>query len=198
MAKQIVIAIGREYGSGGHVIGKILAEKLGIEYYDRNLLSKMDEELGLNLEDSEFNDEVVSKPIVTRHVRGMSNSFEENIADLEFEFLKNKAKEGKSFIIIGRCAEYILKDVKGMISIFVCADEEDKINRIMDRHNIDEKSARAKMLRHDTTRKKYHEQHTETEWGRANAYDVCINASRLGVEGTANALHEYVSRCIDK
>ncbi len=118
MEKQLIISLGREFGSGGHVIAQKLAERYQIPLYDRDLLEKIASEKNINSDDFEKYDEKRRNPFLTRTVRGYSNSPEENIARMQFDFIKRKAAAGDSFVIVGRCAETILKENPYMISIY--------------------------------------------------------------------------------
>ena len=190
---QLIIAISREYGSGGHEIGKMLAEHFQLDFYDHNLLDEMFglehvEKKGLRM----F--EEVPKFGLTRTVRGMSSSPEHNLSEKQFEYIENMAKEGRSFVICGRCAESILKDYKGMISFFVLGDYECKLNRIMQRRNMNGKEAALAISRHDKKRKAYHNYYCDGKWGDSRLYDLSINSSRLGINGTANLLINYIKQ----
>lgn len=193
MEKQHIISISREYGSGGHYIASALAKKFNLPIYDHSLLDHMAEEKGMNLANLRNYDGGTKKPFVHRTVRGMSNSPEEALAMMQFDFLKEKAKSGESFVVVGRCAEEILKDNEGLISIFVWGDEDVKKQRIMDVRGIDEKEAKKAMERHDRERRAYHNQYCDSKWGDRRTYDVCINSSVLGLDGTIEVLENYIS-----
>lgn len=193
MGKQFIVAIGREFGSGGHEIGELLAKKLDVKFYDRNLLEHLAESKELDVDLLERFDEKTSKPFISRRVRGHSTSVEENIAHMQFEFIKELADKGESFVIIGRCAEEVLRYRPELISVFVSADENAKVKRIEERYNLNEAQAKSKMSRHDANRKKYHNNHSSFKWGDSRGYDICINSSRLGVEKTVDALYQYVN-----
>ena len=123
---QIIISICREYASAGHIIGQKLAERMGISFYDSNLLDEMaaaDADNKLNIDRMQKFDEQ-PKPFFARTVRGMKGSPEENVAQIQFDFLRYKAESGESFVIVGRCAEEALSGFPCLIKIFVLADEE--------------------------------------------------------------------------
>lgn len=109
MAEQIIIAIGREFGSGGHEIAEKLSELYGIKLYDKNILQNIAEAKNVDVASYEKYDEVPKKMIFSRTVKGLSNSMEENIAQLQFRYLEDKANAGESFVVVGRCAETMLK-----------------------------------------------------------------------------------------
>ena len=142
MDKQFIVAIGREFGSGGHEIGKQLAAKLGVNFYDRNLLDHMWDGLDIDADEFEKYDEKSKTPFLTRRVRGHSSSLEENLAQMQFDFIKEKADSGESFLIVGRCAEAVLRRRSELISIFVIADEHAKLKRIEEKYDLFIQSSR--------------------------------------------------------
>ena len=122
MAKQRIIAIGREYGSGGHKIGEILAKKYGIPLYDKDMIEVIAKEKNLDLDELKKYDEIPRNRLFSRTVNGFTNSPEETISQMQFDFLREKANSGESFVVVGRCATSILKDNENMVSIFVTGD----------------------------------------------------------------------------
>lgn len=192
MDRQIIISIGREFGSGGHAIAEIVAKDLGINMYDRNMLDEIAREKGIDVDSLHRFDEKPRNPFLSRSVRGYSSSMEENLAQLQFEFIKNKADSGESFVIVGRCAEHVLKDRDSVISIFVLGDKQEKIARVKAKYDLDREEALTKMTRHDKKRKAYHNSYTDSKWGDSRGYDLCVNSSRLGVEGTAKFIESYI------
>lgn len=196
MNKQVIISIGREYGSGGHDIADALAERFGLDLYDVNLLREIAVERGLDASLLEKYDEVPKKRIISRSVRGYSNSPEENIANIQFEYLQKKAAEGKSFVVVGRCSEAILKEYDGLITIFVLADKDVKLERISTIRKMSYAEAEATMNRHDKKRKEYHNYYCTGKWGDSRNYDISINSSKLGIDGTIDFLEAYIKERI--
>lgn len=192
MEKQLIIALGREFGSGGHVIARKLAEKYQIPLYDRNLLDHIADEKNINAHNLAKYDENRRNPFLTRTVRGYSNSPEENLARMQFDFIEKKADSGESFVIVGRCAETLLKGNPHMISIFVIGDMEQKILRTMECNNISREKAKKKIEQHDKKRKAYHNHYCSFKWGDSRNYDLTINSSKLGIDETTRIVGEYV------
>ncbi len=185
---QFIISIGREYGSGGHEIATVLADKFGVPLYDRNMLDQMAERNGIDSEELHKHEEMKRKGL-TRTVRGHSSSVQDSIAQLQFGFIRDKAASGESFVVVGRCAENVLRDNPALISIFVRGEEAVKTERISRLYKLNALEAKAKMLRHDKKRKAYHNYYSKLKWGDSRGYDLCINSSLLGVEKTAEALY---------
>ncbi len=196
MDQQIIITVGREFGSGGHEIARQLAEQLNLHFYDRSMLDEVAKATNVEVEFLEKYDEKPRKLFGSRRVGAFSNSMEEIIAELQFENLRQKAESGESFVIVGRCAESVLKDVKGLISVFILGDLQEKVKRIQERYQLDEQEALFKLKRHDKKRKQYHNFHAEGKWGDSRTYDICINSSRLGIEKTVELLKCYVEERI--
>lgn len=196
MSEQVIISIGREFGSGGHEIAEKLAKRFGLTMYDVNILREIAVERNIDAAVLEKYDEVPKKRLISRNVRGYSNSPEENIANLQFEYLQKKAKEGKSFVVVGRCSEAILKEYKGLISIFILADKECKIARIKKLRNISDAEAEFVINRHDRKRKEYHNYYCTGKWGDSRNYDISINSSKLGIDKTADYIESYINERI--
>ena len=194
--KQVIISIGREFGSAGHEIAEALAEKYQMKLYDYHLLREIADEKNVHVAELEPYDEIPKKGFGYRTVKGYSNSPQENIAYMQFNHLKKRAAQGRSFIVVGRCAEEALKDYKGLISIFILGDMDKKIERIMRLHNVSEKKAKEMIIEQDKKRKAYHNYFCEGKWGDSRNYDFSINSSKLGVEATIELLEDYINRRI--
>lgn len=192
MEKQIIITIGREYGSGGHEIGRKLAERLHMSFYDRNILDEIAYGKNVDAEKLAKYDEVPKTMFLSKTVRGFSNSPEENIAQMQFEYIREKAASGESFVIVGRCADYILRESEALLSVFITGDYESKLERVMERRNFSAKQAAVTIDRHDKNRKAYHNHYCTTKWGDSRNYDMCINSNILGIDGTVDLLENFV------
>ncbi len=192
MEKQIIISIGREYGSGGHYIAETLSKRFDIPLYDHNLLDEIAAERNIDSGELKQYDEVPKKRLLSRTVNGYSNSPEENVANLQFDYIRKLSEQGKSFVVVGRCAEKVLKDNPNMVSIFILADNEAKIKRICQVRNMSESDAAAAMYRHDKHRKAYHNYYCEGKWGDSRCYELCVNSTRLGLDRTAEIIEAYI------
>lgn len=193
MAKQTIISISREFGSGGHDIAEQLAESFHLNMYDRSLLSEIAKDMDMNVEVLKKYDESPRNYILTRRVGKYSNSMEDILVEKEFEFIRKKAEEGESFMIVGRCAETILRQFDGLISIFITGDKSYKLGRVMEHFSLNETDALAKMAKIDRKRRQYHNRYSDHKWGDSRFYDMCINASPLGISGTAKILEHYIN-----
>lgn len=194
MDKQVIISVGREFGCSGHVIAEKLADIFGIPFYDKNLLSQMAEENGMDHDYVKKFDEKPKNKLIYRKVNGYSSSPEENVANMQFDYIRKMAEEGKSFVIVGRCAETKLRDFPELISIFVLGKKEEKIKHVMEKFNLDEEAAKHLMQREDWKKKTYHNYYCKGKWGDARNYDLTIDSGRLGVDGTVELLVDYIKR----
>ncbi len=198
MAEQTIISISREFGSGGHEIAKKIAKDLDLKFYDRKMLDEIADSLDVKVELLEKYDEKPRNFFMTRRIGKHTNSMEEILAELQFDYIQEKAASGESFVIVGRCAETVLKDFDGLISIFISGERQFKIQRVMDQFQLNESDAVIKMARHDRKRKQYHNRHSEHKWGDSRFYDVCMNSAYLDVAGTADILEQYIKERLKK
>lgn len=192
MGKQKIVAVSREYGSGGHYIAMQLAQRLGLSIVDYDVFYEMAKEKGIDLHKMKAYDESKKKPFIHRTVRGMSNSPEEALAQMQFDFMRQKASSGESFVIVGRCADSILKEYDGLVSFFITGDVDARVKRIQEVRGFNETDALAAVRRHDRSRRAYHNHYTDRKWGVAHNYDMCINSSRIGIEKTIDMIEAYI------
>lgn len=196
MGKQLIIALGREFGSGGHVVARMIAEHYQIPIYDSNILKDVADEKNIEADELKKYDENPKNPLLSRTVHGFSNSPEENIARMQFEYIKNKADKGESFVIVGRCGESILKDNPNMISVFILGDTEQKILRTMERNGITRDKAKKMNEQNDRRRKIYHNHYCDGKWGDSRNYEISVNSSKIGIEETAKVVIDYIEKRI--
>lgn len=194
MGKQLIISIGREFGSGGHEIAEMLAEKFGLDLYDSNLLGEIATEKNVDSSHLEKYDEVPKNRIFSRIVKGYSNSMEENIANMQFDFLQKKASKGDSFVVVGRCSETILKSYPTLVSIFILGDWNHKVERVKKLYNLSDTEAEIFIRKQDRKRKMYHNYYCEGKWGDSRNYDLSVNSSKLGEKETAEMLANYIMK----
>lgn len=192
MDKQLIISVGREFGSGGHVIAEALAKRFDLPLYDTNLLDHVTEERNLEQGSLHQYDEKPKRTLMYRTVRGYSSSPRENVANMQFEYLYRMAQEGKSFVVVGRCSETKLKEFPGMVSLFILGDRAAKIRRVMEKYNLTEDQARQMMKTEDWKRKSYHNYYCKGKWGDSRNYELSVNSSKLGIDRTVDLLEDYI------
>lgn len=199
--KNFVISIGRQLGSGGKEIAEKLGKKLQIPTYDKKLLEIAAKESGLDTTVFEKADESESNTFFGSvfSIHGSLSNFlpgggscmeNDQLFQIQSEAIRLLAQK-ESCIIIGRCAEYVLRDHPNMISIFITADSNDRIKRIAEKELIDENSAKEKMEKGDKKRRSYHDYYATAHWGEAQSYDLCINSSRLGIDSTVDFIYNF-------
>lgn len=196
MDKQLIISVSREFGSGGHEIADILAKRFDIPIYDSNLLEEIANAKNMDIEKMQKYDEKPKNIFLSRRVRGYSNSLSEVLAQIQFDYIRELANKGESFVIVGRCAETVLKHHEALVSIFVLADKEDKIARVSRHNEISRSEAEAMISMQNKKRKMYHNRYCDDKWGDSRNYDMCINSAKLGVERTADVLENYIKECV--
>ena len=197
-----VITIGRQFGSGGREIGEKVAEHFGISCYDNELLSRAAKESGFCEEMLENHDERPTSSFLYNLVMD-TYSFGYNASHFvdmpishkvflaQFDTIKKIAKEGPC-VIVGRCADYALSDFKNSVHIFIYGSEDTKIKRIMKKYDLDSSKARDMCNKKDKQRQSYYNYYSSKKWGRSDTYDLSVNSARLGIDGTANLLAQYV------
>ena len=190
--KQIIVAIGREHGSGGHYIAQMISRVLGVRLYDKKSIEA-------EVVDQGYSPEIISqmdaRPVhffTSRRIGKYSNSLEVNVAERTFQMLQAKAAQGESFVVLGRCGEQVLKNNPNCISIFICGNPQFKLGRIMEKLNLDTEQAIEEIKSVDRSRKNYHNYYCDTKWGDARGYDMTVKSDVLGCEKTAQMLTAYI------
>ncbi|SFU35418.1 cytidylate kinase-like family protein [Butyrivibrio sp. M55] len=199
-----IITIGRQFGSGGREIGEMVADHFGIKCYDKELLSRAAKESGFCEEMIQNHDERPTNSFLYNLVMDTysfgynSSSFVDmpishKVFLAQFDTIKKIAKE-EPCIIVGRCADYALSDLPNVLNLFIYGDEECKIKRIRERFSdiTSNEKAREMMIKKDKQRQSYYNYYSSKKWGRADSYDLCINSSILGIEGTVKLIIQYV------
>ena len=189
----VVITIAREYGSGGRYIGSLVAKKLGIKLYDKEFIEKMSKDTGLSEDYIEDNEQKRSVLDVFNNGYYATLNNADELFIKESEFIKDIASK-ESCIIIGRCADFILKDNKNMLKVFVNNSMENKIKRAVEFYNIDKSSAEKEISRINKLRANHYKYYTEKEWRDPANYDICINSDAIGVERAAELICDIVNK----
>ncbi len=200
--QNIIINVGRQLGSGGRVIAKKLADDFGCGFYDRELLNLAAKESGFNEEFFEENDEKKGffQSLFHAHAPFVSdNSFYNNKLSQEslFQFQSDairKAAENNSCVFVGRCADYVLRDFKNMVSVFITANLDERAKRVAKRYDCTVEEAEKIIERKEGVRSSYYNYYTGKEWGHSSSYDLCINSSLLGIDETEAFIKEFVKR----
>ncbi len=196
--KTRIITIGRRFGSGGRLIGKAVAEKLGLPFYDKEIIEKAAKESGLcdsfleNFEQTPTSSLLYS--LVMNAQNGgfyMGKPVELMAYEAQINAVRSAASAGEC-VIVGRCADYILKDDYDVASFFITASPEYRARIVAGREGITLKDAQAKIVRMDKARASYHNYHAETKWGASDSYELCIDSEKISESSAAELIVSYL------
>ena len=198
----MIITIGRQLGCGGHYISEQLAKRLNMPFYDKELLFKAAQLSGLDAELFERVDENVRGQLssglfgfryyfVMEGVPYYGGLSGEELFRIQSDAIKYLSSQGPC-LILGRCADYVLRDRNDVFNVFICADEADRMERIAEENKLAMKDARNMMIKSDKQRSIYYDFYTSNEWGFSDSYHVCINTSVFGLDGTVTFLEKMI------
>jgi cytidylate kinase len=200
-SNRLIINIGRQLGSGGHDIGRMLALDFGAKYYDRELLNLAAKESGLSEHFFEEHDEKKSFLRSFLHLpNGMSNNYsrqdfsQDSFFKFQSDAIRKAAQEG-SCVFVGRCADYVLRDFKNVVNVFITASIDFRINQIMAKQGFsDTFHARRYIEQREARRADYYNYYTGKKWGHATSYDLCIDSSILGLVETEKFIAQFIRK----
>lgn len=207
MNRNLVITIGRQSGSRGKMIGQKLAEAMGVKCYDKELLAEAAKNSGLCEELFETHDEKPTNSflyslVMDTYSLGYTTSaymdmpINHKIFLAQFDTIKKIADE-ESCVIVGRCGDYALADYPNAVSVFITGDEEDKIAYLAELYQTSPSKARDIMIKTDKQRSSYYNYYTSKKWGDAKSYDLCVNSSALGVDGTIKIIQAFAKEKLE-
>ena len=202
MEKKLIITIGRQFGSGGYDVGKLLAEKLGIDFYDKELIGRAAKESGINPELFARADEQPTNSFLyslSLGTVGLHTGFmatpdyltNDKLFALQSETLRSIAQE-HSCVIIGRCADYVLRDHPNMVSVFIHSDIERRVARVSQCAEMNAEQARQAIKKTDRRRASYYSYFTDRNWGGVDNYDLSIDSGRVGIEGAVEVIAKFL------
>ncbi|MBN7774372.1 AAA family ATPase [Clostridium aminobutyricum] len=201
MNKRIV-TISRQYGSGGRLVGQRLAEDMGVPFYDKALLDRIAEESGFSKELIENAEMKAKNSFIYTLATSLGGSGETGIEGLslndrfflaQVEVVRKIAVEGPC-VIVGRCADYILKDQPQVTNFFICADMTERIKRSVQEYGLSEKNSEHEIQKIDKARANYYTYHTGQKWGDVTNYHMTVNSGNIALEDIASLLEEYLER----
>ena len=198
MKGNLVITIGRQCGSGGKVIGQLIAEKLGVKCYDKELLTLAAKQSGLCEELFETHDEKPTSSflyslVMDTYSLGYTTSaymdmpINHKIFLAQFDTIKKLADQ-ESCVIVGRCADYALADYPNMVSVFITGDDDHRIDRLTELYKVEPAKAKDIMAKTDKKRASYYNYYSNKRWGDPRSYDLCLNSSSVGPDGAVEAI----------
>ena len=202
--KKLIITIGRQYGSGGNEIGRKLAEELGIDFYDKNILRMNSDESGIKESYFHLADEKAGSRLLYRIVSGMTPEMREpsfgsdlisadNLFRFQSEVIRKLAEE-QSCVIVGRCADYVLEDADNieLVRIFIYSDMDARIRRVKEKELYAPEDIKKNVKRIDKERRNYYRYYTGRGWADPENYDLLINTSTAGIKGSVRMIEEYI------
>lgn len=192
---NVIVTVAREYGSGGRYVAKLFAEKLSLKFYDKKLIEIISNETGLSAEYIEENEQNIHGDLLsnfnTQYYNNLSN--DDNLFIAESKAIEKIADNG-SCVIVGRCANNILKEKENVINIFLYSDDEHKVKRATKYYGVDEKNALKVINKVNKNREKHYNYYTHEKWRDVANYDLSINVDKLGVEKTAEMIAEFIKQ----
>ena len=200
--KHIIICVGRQLGSGGHDIARMLAADFNAKYYDQELLNLAAKESGFSEKFFEANDEQrgIFRSLFHLHASHVSdnnlyqNNFsQESLFKFQSDAIEKAANEG-SCVFVGRCADYVLRNRDNVVNIFISASKRFRIEQIMAKQKLDFSAARKFMQQREAKRAAYYNYYTGKKWGAAESYDLCIDASILGLQATERLIADFIRK----
>ena len=200
--ESIIINVGRQLGSGGHDIGRMLALDFQAKYYDRELLNLAAKESGFSERFFEQNDEKKGFfkgffNLQPSHPSGgnlyKSNLSQESLFQFQSDAIRKAAKEGNC-VFVGRCADYVLRDFKNTVNVFITASMEYRIEQIMNKQHLEHDEAQKYIEQKESDRAAYYNYYTGKKWGYSESYDLCIDSSKLGLMETEKIIAEFIRK----
>ena len=189
-----IIAIGRELGSGGRTIGRTVASRLGIPYYDREIIDKTAEESGLAIDFVESNEQKITGDLLYKFGMGMSYGYGNQIMPIsnqiyraQMKVIKELADKGPC-VIVGRCADYILKDYENLMRVFIYSDINHRIERAVRFYGMNEQNAKKTINKSDKERARHYNLFTDNTWGDRRNYDLMLDSGYLGLDKCADLI----------
>jgi cytidylate kinase len=197
-----IVTVGRQYGSGGRYVARLLAEKLGIPFYDKELLAEVSKDSGLDKELLEEHDEKNARNFLFSMMSGtqsigdsgamyMDMPLNHRIFLAQFDTIRRIASEGPC-VIVGRCADYVLRDQEHVLNVFIKASQEERIRRVVEYYGVDPLKAEERLRKADKQRASYYNYYATGTWGNVENYDLCVDTGSLGITGAVELLAECV------
>jgi CMP/dCMP kinase len=190
----MIITIGRQHGSNGREIARLLADKLGVKCYDKEIVDEAAKHSDFSRElINAYDEKRMSAFLLHAGGYGLNENFRLNmeVVSAQFDAIRDIASK-EDCIFVGRCADYVLADRKDLVSVFILGDTDARIKCLEQRQGLDEAQARKKIKEVDKDRSSFYKYYSDQIWGDAQNYDLCVNSSKLGIEGTVDTILAYI------
>ncbi|MBR5679437.1 MAG: cytidylate kinase-like family protein [Clostridia bacterium] len=198
-----IVTIARQYGSGGREVGRLLSERTGWKFYDKDLITLAAQKSGLSSEALQNVDEKAANSLLYTLALGSSVynhglehvnlPINDRLFVVQSEIIKELAATGEGAIIVGRCADYVLAGRENLVRVYITADFDFRVKAVMERHELSQNAARDLIVKTDKRRANYYSYYTGEKWGRADKYDLVISTDRIGLEGAATLIQTYMA-----
>ena len=198
-----VVTIARQYGSGGRDVGRLLSERTGLKFYDKDLITMAAQKSGMSSEALQKADEkaansllytlALGSSIYNHGVEHVNLPINDRLFVVQSEIIKELANSGEGAIIVGRCADYVLAGMENLVRVYITADFDYRVKSVMERHELSQNAARDLIVKTDKRRANYYSYYTGEKWGRADKYDLVISTDRIGLEGAVSLIQTYIA-----
>ncbi|MBQ3708743.1 MAG: cytidylate kinase-like family protein [Clostridia bacterium] len=199
-----IVTIARQYGSGGREVGRLLSERTGWKFYDKDLITLAAQKSGLSSEALRNVDEKAANSLLYTLALGSSIynhglervnlPINDRLFVVQSEIIKDLAATGEGAIIVGRCADYVLAGRDNLVRVYITADFDSRVKTVMERHELTEAAAKDLIVKTDKRRANYYSYYTGEKWGRADKYDLVISTDRIGIDGAASLIADYIAK----
>lgn len=200
--KNYIVTIARQYGSGGRECGKKLSELTGYKFYDKDLITLAAQKSGLSTDTLQTVDEkaassllytlALGSSIYNHGVDSVNLPINDKLFVVQSEIIKELSNSGEGAIIVGRCADYVLSGRENLVRVYITADFDSRVQTVMQRHNLTQPQAKDLIIKTDKRRANYYSYYTGDKWGKADKYDLVISTDRIGIDGAAQMISEYI------
>ncbi|MBE6569171.1 MAG: cytidylate kinase-like family protein [Ruminococcaceae bacterium] len=200
--EKCIVTIARQYGSGGREIGQILAERTGLKFYDKDLITMAAQKSGLSKEVLDSADEKAANSLLYTLALGSSMyplgaealhvPLNDKLFNVQSEIIKEIALRKEGAIIVGRCSDYVLADYPKLLRVFIAADFDYRVKNIMDKHSLKESQAKDLIVKTDKRRANYYNYYTGGKWAKVDNYDLIISTDKIGTEGSVKLIQTYM------
>lgn len=199
-----IVTIARQYGSGGREVGHLLSERTGWKFYDKDLITLAAQKSGLSSEALQNVDEKAANSLLYTLALGSSIynhglehvnlPINDRLFVVQSEIIKELAASGEGAIIVGRCADYVLSGQENLVRVYITANFDTRVKTVMARHELTESAAKDLIVKTDKRRANYYSYYTGEKWGRADKYDLVVSTDRIGIEGAASLIVDYIAK----
>ncbi|MBR4895819.1 MAG: cytidylate kinase-like family protein [Clostridia bacterium] len=199
-----IVTIARQYGSGGREVGRLLSERTGWKFYDKDLITLAAQKSGLSSEALQNVDEKAANSLLYTLALGSSIynhglehvnlPINDRLFVVQSEIIKELAATGEGAIIVGRCADYVLAGRDNLVRVYITADFDARVKTVMERHDLTEPAAKDLIVKTDKRRANYYSYYTGEKWGRADKYDLVVSTDRIGIDGAASLIADYIAK----